>query len=92
MKGIWSMGEMECFQEQGLESDKWNEENLKWGEDQLNAVKGRKIRRGGMWSVYTYKGSGVDRVVWFTHFLVHLVVFNTDSSTLGSTRLIIIIK
>jgi hypothetical protein len=24
--------------------------------------------------------------VWFTHFLVYLVVFNTDSSALGSTR------
>ena len=25
-------------------------------------------------------------VVWFTHCLVHLVIFNTDSSTSGSTR------
>ena len=25
-------------------------------------------------------------IVWFTHCLVYLVVFNTDSSTLGSTH------
>ena len=24
-------------------------------------------------------------IVWFTYYLVYLVVFNTDSSTLGST-------
>jgi len=54
------MEEIECFQEQGLESDKWSEENLKWVEDQLNAVKGRKIRGCGMWSLYTYKGSAMD--------------------------------
>jgi hypothetical protein len=38
----------------------WNviSENLKWGEDQLNAVKARELRRDGMWSVC--KGSGVE--------------------------------
>jgi len=25
-------------------------------------------------------------IVWFTHSLAYFVVFNTDSSTLGSTR------
>ena len=30
---------------------------MKWGEDQLNAAKGRELRRGGMWSLY--KGSEV---------------------------------
>jgi hypothetical protein len=50
-----------------------------------------------MWSVY--KGSGVEWgvglgemcgteccILWFIKSLVYLVVFNTDSSTLGSTR------
>jgi len=31
---------------------KWSEWNLKWGEYQLNAVKGKELRRGVMWSVY----------------------------------------
>ena len=78
-------------------SDKWSEGNMKWGEDQLKAVKGRELRRGGMWNVY--KGSEVDWgvcfgemcvieccIVWFTDCLVYLVVFNTHSSTVGSTR------
>ena len=59
VKGILSAAEIEYFQEQGLESDKWSEENwsegegnLKWGEYQLNVVKGTELRRGGMWSVY----------------------------------------
>ena len=52
-KGIWSTEEMEYFQEQGMESDKWSEMkwsegNFKWGEDQLNWVKGRELRRGGV--------------------------------------------
>jgi len=55
-----------------------------------------------MWSVY--KGSevewgiGVDEMcvieyckVWFTHCLVYLVVFNTDSSTSGSSRFCVLI-
>jgi hypothetical protein len=49
-KWICSMEEIECFQGQGLESEKWSEVNLKWGEDQLNMVKGIKVR--GLWSVY----------------------------------------
>ena len=54
MKRFWSTGEIEYFQKQVLESDKLSEvkwRELKWGEDQLNAVKGREFRRGGMWSV-----------------------------------------
>jgi hypothetical protein len=58
VKGILSAEEVE-----GLESDKWREENFKWSEDQLNAVKGWKIRRCGMWSVY--KGSEVEWGVSF---------------------------
>jgi hypothetical protein len=70
---------------------------VKWGEDQLNAVKGRELRWGGICSVY--KGSEVECgiglgeirvtehcIVWFTDCLVRIVVLNTDSSTLGSTR------
>ena len=70
---------------------------MKWGEDQLNAVKGRELRQSGIWSVY--KGSEVEWglglgeicvieycVVWFTHCLVHLAISNTDSSTSGSTH------
>jgi hypothetical protein len=37
---------------------KGREGNLKWGVDQLNVVKWRELRRGGMWSVY--KGSEVE--------------------------------
>jgi len=74
-----------------------SEGNLKWGGDRLNAVKGRALGRSGMWSVY--KSSEVEwsvgvgemcviecSIVWFTHCLVYLVVFNTDLSTLGSIR------
>ena len=76
-----------CFQEHGSESDIWSEvkwRELKWGEDQLNAVKGREWRRSWMWSVYN--GSEVDCgvglgetcendycIVWFIHCLVYLV-------------------
>jgi hypothetical protein len=69
---------------------------LKWGEDQLHTVKGRELRRDGMWS--THKGSevewgvGVGEMfvteyckVWFTHCLLYPMIFNIDSSTLGST-------
>jgi hypothetical protein len=58
---------------------------------------GKGIKVGGMWSVY--KGSEVEWgvglgtmcvieycIVWFIQCLVYLVVFNTDSSTLGSTH------
>jgi hypothetical protein len=82
IKGFWSSEEIEYFQDQVLESDKWRE--FKWGEDQLKAVKGRELRRGGMWSVY--KGSEVEGsldlsemfeieycIIWFTHCLVYLV-------------------
>jgi hypothetical protein len=31
---------------------------VKWGEDQLNSVKGRELRQGGRWSVY--KGSELE--------------------------------
>ena len=31
------------------------------------------------------------RIVWFTHCLVYLVVFNTDSSALGSTHFCVVI-
>jgi hypothetical protein len=58
VKGTWSREEIEYFQEQGLECDKWSEGNLKWGEEQLNVVKGRELRWVGMWS--TYKGSEVE--------------------------------
>jgi len=85
------------FQKQGLECDKWSDMKgiwsgvkiAKWGE-------GRELRQGEMCSVY--KGSEVEWgeglgkicvieycIVWFTHYLVYLVVFNTDSSILGST-------
>jgi len=43
---ICSTEEIEYFQEQGLESDKWSE--VKW----------RELRRGGKWSVY--EGSEVE--------------------------------
>ena len=46
VKGIWSTEEIEYFQEQGMESDKWSEMkriegNLKWSEDKVNGAKGR---------------------------------------------------
>jgi len=70
-----------------------SEVNLMWGEDWLSAVKGRELRRGGMWSVC--KGSEVEWVwvlmklelstVSLTDCLVYRVVCNIDSSTSGST-------
>jgi hypothetical protein len=30
-------------------------------------------------------------IIWFTHCLVYLAVFNTDSYTFGSTRLCLLI-
>ena len=100
MKGFWSTEEIEYVQEKGLESDKLRE--LKWVEDQLKAVKGRELRRDGMWSVYNDSevewGVGLSEMfeieyctVCFTHLLVYLVVFNTYSSTLGSTRFWVLI-
>jgi len=118
------------FQEKELESDKWSE--VKWGEDQLIAVKERELKWSGMWSVRkgsevewsvrkdsevewsVRKGSEVEwgvrkgsEVEWgvglgemcetecctvrFTDCLLFRVVFNTDSSTLGSTRLWVLI-
>jgi hypothetical protein len=46
VKGIWITEEIEYFQKQGMESDKWSEMkwsegNLKYSEDQLNEVNGR---------------------------------------------------
>jgi len=83
----------------GMWQVKWIERNMRMGEDQLSTVKRRELRRGGVWSVRVYKGSevewgvGVGELcvskyckVWFTHCLVYLVVFNSNSSTLGSTR------
>ena len=68
---------------------KWSEGDMKWGEDHLKAVKGRELRRVGIWSVH--KGSKVEWgvglgemyvdefcIVWFIHCLVYLVIFNTD--------------
>jgi len=45
------MEETEYFQEQGLESDKWQMKwtELKWSEDQLNEVEGNGIKAG--WDV-----------------------------------------
>jgi hypothetical protein len=64
---------------------------MKWSEDQLNAVKGKELRPVGFESVH--KGIEEQRsvglgemceiescIVRFTHCLVYLVVFNTDSS------------
>jgi hypothetical protein len=48
-----------------------------------SVYKGREVEWGvglGEMCVTEY------RIVWFTDCLVHLVAFNTDSSTLGSTR------
>jgi len=87
---IWSTEEIEYFQWQGLENDKWCEaEEIKVGWD-------------GMWSVY--EGSEVEwgarlgemcvtdySIEWFTHCLVYLVLFNNGSSTLGSTRFWVLI-
>ena len=100
VKGFWITEEIEYFQKQDLESYKWIEvksRELIWSEDQLNAVKWKEIRRGLMWSVCKcsevewYVGLGEMCVieygtVWFTHYLVYTVVFNTDSSTSGSTK------
>jgi hypothetical protein len=52
VKGI-STEKIEYFQEEGMKSDKLSEVkgregNLKWSENQLNAVKGRELRRGRM--------------------------------------------
>ena len=82
MKGFWNTEEIEYFQEQGLESDKWSEV--------------------GWWSAKYREGKGIGGVgcevceteytiVWFTHCLVYLVVFNTDSSTVGSTSFWVLI-
>jgi len=97
----WSEGNLkyggnQIFPRTGLEFDKWSEGILKWGENQLNAEKEKELRQGEFWSVY--KGSKVEWGVrvgemcvteycieWFTHCLVYLVVFNTDSCILGST-------
>jgi len=81
MKGFWSTEEMEYFHEQGFESNKWSEvkwRELKKGQDQLKAMKGRELRRGGMWSVCNdcevEWGVGLGEmcvieycIVWFTH-------------------------
>ena len=75
--------------------------SLKWGEDQLNAVKGRELKWGGVWSVYTGSEAewcvGIGEMcvieccmVWFTHCLVYLLALN-DSSTSGSTRFSVLI-
>jgi hypothetical protein len=42
------MEEIEYFQEQGLESNKWQMKwgELKWSEDHLNAVEGKGIKAG----------------------------------------------
>ena len=98
VKGFWRAGISSMYRENDrkvFSEVKWRE--LKWGEDQLKAVKGRELRQGGMWSVY--KGSELEGssslsemfeieycAVWLTHCLVYLVVFNADSSTLGSSR------
>jgi len=62
---------------------------------------GKGIKVEGMWRVY--KGNEVEWVVvgtmcaieycivWFTHCLVYLGVFNTDSSTLDSTHFCVLI-
>jgi hypothetical protein len=107
VKGFWITEEIEYFQEQGLESDKWNDvkgKELKWGEDQLSALKESELRRSGVWS--GYDGSEVEWGVglgetcvivyctlWFAHCSVYRVVFNTDSSTsiLGSIRFWVLI-
>jgi hypothetical protein len=53
---------------------KWSEvtwSEVKWGEDQLNAVKGRGLRWGGMWSVC--KGSDVEWSVGLGEVSVRVV-------------------
>ena len=87
------------FPRTGVEkwSVKWREFEVGWRSAKCG--EGKEIKVGGMWSVY--KGSevgwGVNLgtmcvieycIVWCTHclVLVYLVVFNTDSSTLGSTH------
>ena len=47
MMEIWSTEEIEYFQEQGLESDKWNK--MKGTECEVGR---RELRRGGMSSAY----------------------------------------
>ena len=78
---------------------KWSE--VKCGEGQLNAVKGKELKLGEMWSVC--KGNELEwgvgfgktcetecRTVWFADCSVYRVAFNTDSSTLGSTRFLVL--
>jgi hypothetical protein len=78
---------------------KWME--LKWGEDQLNAVKGRELKRGEMWSVYKCSevewdvGIGEIWVIGCCRMFYSLFSipsgFNTDSPTSGSTRFWVLI-